>query len=321
MPSSFADGLIGHGAIVRLLESALANPAPSYLFTGQPHVGKHTFAERFARQLLGLDCEDARWRTHPDLFVMEPEEGKNQVSVEQVRGLRERVSLRPIRASRLVVYVPYADRLNESGTNALLKVIEEPPAGAVFLFVVEDLSRIPLTVRSRSVILPFETVPVQTVAQGLLARGIGEAEAKARAVSSRGRPGLAVDSSNITAGGSVFIRQFLGAKSAGARLAFVEELAKACDSADDAHTAWREAMLFGMQEAGSALAHDPYRALVTGLALLASLHAVGSPLSPRLALDACAVRLAYDPARDLPRLFPVPVPKILPLIFSLPQNI
>ncbi len=321
MPREFSEGLIGHAAIVRILESALANPAPSYLFVGQTHVGKHAFAERFVRVLLGLEPDAEHWRSHPDVVILEQEEGKSQVSVEQVRALRERVALRPMRASRIVVYVPSADRLNESGTNALLKVIEEPPADAVFIFVSEDLGRIPLTVRSRSVTLPFGTVPVSVIAEALCARGISQDEAQARAASSRGRPGLAVDSSNVTAGGSVFVRQFLGAPNTDARLAFIEELSKACESAEDPGTAWREALLFGMQEVRSSLIADPQRALMAGAAMLTALRFVGSAVSPRLALEACAAHLSADPRRILPRLFPSPLSSSIPPIFSLPTNI
>ncbi|MFA5185212.1 MAG: hypothetical protein WC551_01885 [Patescibacteria group bacterium] len=321
MSEELGKGYVGHGAIVRLLESALANPAPAYLFAGQMHLGKRTLAERFVRRLLGLEIGDAYLSAHPDVVVLEPEEGKNQVSVEQVRSLRERVSMRPVRAKRLVIYLPFADRLNESGMNALLKVIEEPPADAVFVFVAEDIGRVPLTVRSRSVVIPFETVPAQTIIQALIASGVSEVEAKARALSSRGRPGLAIDSSMVTAGGSVFVRQFLMAKTVGARLSFIDELAKACDSSADVQGAWRESILSAMQETSGNIIRDPYRASVFGIALLTALHSVGSPVSPRLALEACAVRLGQDAAADLPSLFPGHLPKSMARIYLEPQNI
>lgn len=318
MPEGLAQGFIGHEAIVRILEASLSDPAPAYLFVGPAHLGKRTLAERYVRLLLGLSVADPHWTSHPDVFILDVLEGKTQVSVEQVRELRERVSMRPIRAPRLVVYLPAADRLNESGTNALLKVIEEPPAGAVFVLVAEDLGRLPLTVRSRSVVMPFGNVPVQVIATGLEARGINPTEAMARARSSRGRPGLAVDSQNVTAGGSVFIRQFLQAKNAGARLSFIEDLAKTCESSEEPAVAWREALLFAMQELGAWLGREPARAAVTGVAVLAALQAVGSAVSPRLALEACAVRLETDPASDAPRLFSSLMPKTLPSIYLPP---
>lgn len=315
MPEGFARGFIGHEAIVRILDASLKDPAAAYLLVGPAHLGKRTLAERYIRLLLELPPEDPHWHSHPDVFVLETAEGKAQISVEQVRDLRERVSMRPVRAPRLVVYLPAADRLNESGTNALLKVIEEPPAGAVFVLVAEDVGRLPLTVRSRSVVLPFGNVPIQAIADGLRARGVNPTEAMARAQSSRGRPGLAIDSQNVTAGGSVFIRQFLQAKNAGNRLSFIDELAKACDSSEEPAVAWREALLFSMQELSGWLGREPVRASVTGLAVLTALHAVGTSVSPRLALEACAVRLDADPVYGLPQLLPSLMPKPLSSIY------
>ena len=318
MPEGLAQGFIGHEAIVRILDASLKDPAPAYLLVGPGHLGKRTLAERYVRLLLELPASDPHWHSHPDLFILEAVEGKAQISVEQVRDLRERVSMRPVRAPRLAVYIPAADRLNESGTNALLKVIEEPPAGAVFVLVAEDLGRLPLTVRSRSVVLPFGSVSAQAIADGLQARGVNPTEALARAQSSRGRPGLAVDSQNVTAGGSVFIRQFLQAKNAGVRLSFIEELAKSCDSSEEPVMAWREALLFAMQELSGWFSRDPQRSTVTGLAALTALHAVGTSVSPRLALEACAVSLDADPASDLPRLLSSLMPKTLPAIYLSP---
>jgi hypothetical protein len=318
MPQGLAQGFIGHEAIVRILEASLKDPAPAYLLVGPAHLGKRDLAERYVRVLLGLEVTDPHWRAHPDVFILEVAEGKSQISVEQVRELRERVSLRPMRALRLVVLIPAADRLNESGTNALLKVIEEPPAGAVFVMVAEDVGRLPLTVRSRSVVLPFGSVPLQAIALGLEARGINPTEAMARAQGSRGRPGLAIDSQNVTAGGSVFARQFLQAKNAGFRLSFTEELARACDASVEPATAWREALLFAMRELGAWFGRDPQRALVLGLAVLASLRAVGTAVSPRLALDACAVRLDADVPADLPHLMSALMPKPISSIYLQP---
>jgi hypothetical protein len=318
MPEGLARGFIGHEAIVRILEASLKDPAPAYLLVGPAHLGKRTLAERYVRLLLGLPVEDPHWTAHPDISVLDTAEGKAQISIEQIRELRERVFMRPVRAPRSVVYIPAADRLNESGTNALLKVIEEPPAGAVFVLVAEDLGRLPLTVRSRSVVLPFDNVPIQAIADGLEARGVNPTEALARAHSSRGRPGLAIDSQNVTAGGSVFIRQFLQAKNAGARLAFIEELAKACDSTEEPAAAWREALLSAMQELSVWLGRDPRRSTVTGLAVLTALQAVGTSISPRLALEACAVSLDAYAAAGLPRLFSSLMPKTLPPIYLSP---
>jgi len=128
-------GIVGHATVLRILESRLSQPANGYVFFGVPHLGKRTVAERFVSALLSDPTTDYQLQTtnsriHPDLIVLEPEEGKTQVSVEQVRKARARLSERPMVASRCVLFVPDANRMNEEGWNALLKVLEEPPAGA-----------------------------------------------------------------------------------------------------------------------------------------------------------------------------------------------
>jgi len=303
--SEQASQIIGHAVIRRLLRSALENPAPSYLFVGPAHVGKRTVAERFIRELLGLSSDDPHWMSHPDLIFLRPEEGKKQVSVEQVRDLRERISLRPSRAPRVVAYVPFADRLNESGTNALLKVVEEPPAGAVFVFVAEDLGRIPGTLRSRSVLIPFSRVSKQEIVDGLLACGTSKADADRLATASRGAPGLALEPVEGPTTGSRFTILFMDARSAGSRLAAIEDLAKTCEAEEDAASAWKDALLQAMQMLEPALTQDPSVAGSLGIALIAALRLTGSSaLSPRVPLEACAARLAGDPKTVFAELQP-----------------
>lgn len=287
--------VIGHSVILRLLESASSTPASSYLFVGPKHVGKRTVAKQFVRRLLDLPFDDANWATHPDLNIVAPIEGKTQISVEQVRDLRDRIALRPSRAPRVVIYVPQADRLNESGTNALLKVVEEPPAGAVFVFVAEDLGKIPGTLQSRSVILPFSRVSKQELVDGLIVRGFSTTDATTLAESARGLPGLALQPDTVTSRGADFVRDFLSARSAGERLMLIEDLTKSCDAEEDGAAAWKETLLQSMQSLDGALVSHPEVAGALGIALISSLRFAGGALSPRIPLEACAARLADDP--------------------------
>lgn len=307
MPKEWSDGLIGHAAVLRILSSAFAHPAPAYLLYGPGHAGKRTCAARFIQRLLGCSVDDPRWRMHPDLIILEAEEGKSQLSVEQVRDARERVSLRPSIAERVVLYVPRADRLNESGTNALLKVVEEPPAGAVFVFVAEDVSRIPQTLRSRSVLLPFRIVPRAEIRDGLIARKVSAAEADSRSQDAHGLPGLALSPEDHSDVGSSFAERCITAGSAGARLARIDELNAACESQEDPESAWRDALLQAMRETGARLAEDPVRCVPFGIALIAALRSVGSAVPPRLPLEALAVRMDGDLSASPSLLFPTPV--------------
>lgn len=308
MLKKWSDGLIGHVAVTRILTSACVHPAPAYLLYGPSHAGKRTFAIRFVQRLLGCDVDDPKWRMHPDVIVLEAEEGKMQVSVEHVRDARERLSLRPSLAERVVMFVPHADRLNESGTNALLKVVEEPPAEAVFVFVAEDISRIPQTLRSRSVLLPFDIVPRGEIVQCLQERGMKEVEAEARSIAAHGLPGLALSHEVPSDTGTRFAQDFFSASSAGARLARIESLTATCSSEDDTESAWRDAILQAMRVVSDRFTSAPTVSIPFGIALIAALRCVGSAVPPRFPLDALAVRLDVSDAIPLAKLFPAHIP-------------
>lgn len=264
--------------VLRLLERWAEHPAPGYLFVGREHPEKRMAAERFIRALLGIGEESDRPITaHPDIVVVEPEEGKIIVSAEIVRNVRLRVAERPLVAPRIVVFIPRLDRLNEEGTNALLKVLEEPGAGAVFVTSAENLSRIPATVQSRLVHVPF------TSAAAIPASADAE--------------------------------RFLNATTAGERLAIVEGLVKDCESSDNGADAWSSALDEWGETFRRSLPSNPRTALVAGHGVLAAKRFVGGALSPRLPLEAAALRLAAaDPLRNL---FPSPLPSSVPAIFLL----
>ena len=269
--------------IHRILEHSAGHPSPAYLFVGPPKSEKRALAEAFAAALLRHEHEQeqTQMRMHPDCIVLSAEEGKKQISVEQVRAMRERLFSRPMQAPRLVAYLPHADQLNESGMNALLKVLEEPPAGAVCILVVEDMSRLPATVISRCVVLRCAAPP----------RG---------------------NSPSLLEQGEGFASTFIGARTLGARLAQIDRLSKACDAADDAQVVWRDALLDAMR-----FSCATSEGVVLGVALLAALRFVGGPVSPRLALEAAAIRLGESDLDEQARhLLPTHVPRTTPLLFG-----
>jgi hypothetical protein len=306
------DGIIGHEAQLRLLAAWGDHPAPGYLFVGPPHLGKHLIAERFVATLLGLDSLTLP-AAHPDLIRLEAEEGKTTVSVERVREARLRLSEKPMVASRIVVFIPAMDRLNEEGMNALLKALEEPPAGAVFVCVSGSLTRIPATVRSRMVLLPFAPVPKRLLVEGLVARSVKATDAERLATESRGRPGLAIDPPRANDG---VIARFLSAKTVGERLSLVDALAKDCDSSDNTVQAWTDALDQGAEAVRQTLSVEPLRAMVAAQGIITARAMVGGALSPRLALDAAALRLSH--AEPTANLFPSHLPRAFPSIFLIP---
>lgn len=311
---TLGDGIIGHTAVIRLLESWSAHPANGYAFVGPSHIGKRTIAERFACVLLSREGDDAvapdRLRAHPDFVILEPAEGKTTITVDQVREARTMMSTSPLVASRRVCLIPSADRMNDNGWNALLKILEEPPAGAVFIFVAESATAFPLTVRSRVTVIPLDRVGIGEIERGLIERGIKSNEAKQRAIASRGRPGLAIEEASRHPS----VLSLLTASSLGERLQAIDALSASCESTEDNRSAWRSALDDLAVALSDRLATDPTASLVFGEALATSWRFVGGPISPRIPLEAACVRLSG--AQPIDRLFPSHLPTALPRIFS-----
>lgn len=139
------------------------------LIEGAPGSGKRTLAYEAAAMLLcrssgGSEeipcgacpsCRKMEKRLHPDLTVVGPEPKKQTIGVDAVRAVRENAWIAPHEADRRVFLIPEAQNLTAAAQNALLKLIEEPPKAAYFLFTVPSRSALLETVCSRASHLPL----------------------------------------------------------------------------------------------------------------------------------------------------------------------
>src|SRR5690349_21043652 len=162
------------GEAKRLLTAALAEgPAHAYLLHGAPGVGKRDLALLFAAELLGDHARVER-RSHPDLYVLEPV--GDQIRIDDIRGLRRDLHMRPFEAARRVYLVFGADTMNEDAADALLKDLEEPPAYAVIVLIANDLGPLPETIRSRCQLVPFRRLSERAVREEIARRAPGLAD-------------------------------------------------------------------------------------------------------------------------------------------------
>jgi DNA polymerase-3 subunit delta' len=211
----------GHARAIRLLSRAIASDTlpPSLVFAGTEGIGKRQAAVAVAQALncacpvrgvapadLPFDacgecasCSRIARGVHPDVIALRPEDGKTSVSIDQVRALNEQVAYRPFEARRRVVILDDAgDVLLGPAQNALLKTLEEPPSGTVFILVTSQPEGLLPTVRSRCPLVRFGPLAVQDVAAYLEQQaGFAAADARARAAVSDGSIGLALAADDL----------------------------------------------------------------------------------------------------------------------------
>src|SRR5690242_9692133 len=107
---------------------------------------------------------------HPDLIVLDPSSGKGKGGLWKVEAVREALEdlYRTSTSGRRVCLIDEADTvLNDQGENALLKVLEEPPRGLVFLLVAQRPGHLLRTIHSRCAALHLAPLPEPLVEEGL----------------------------------------------------------------------------------------------------------------------------------------------------------
>lgn len=181
--------LVGHGGVLAQLLAAKAAGKLHHglLITGPKGCGKATFAYHLARVLLSGDPQAACEATHPtfrriiggghgDLLVIEQEydekkdEPAREIAAEEVRGISEFLSQTAAEGFARVVVIDAADAMNHHAANAILKALEEPPAGAYLLLVCHSSGRLLPTIRSRCQQVKLAPLTLQQAMQVLEAQ-------------------------------------------------------------------------------------------------------------------------------------------------------
>ncbi|WP_338465769.1 DNA polymerase III subunit delta' [Novosphingobium sp. ZN18A2] len=183
----------------------------AWILSGLEGLGKATFAMQAAADYVSVPgVSQPESDAHPDINVLErlpateddakrQAEGKpfatrRSIAVDQVRQMQRRLTTRPTLGPRRALVIDSADDLEKSAVNALLKSLEEPPEGTVFLLVAHRIGRLLPTVRSRCRILRFHPLgpaDLERVVDGAMP-GIEPRERKAALAFSGGSPGAAI---------------------------------------------------------------------------------------------------------------------------------
>jgi DNA polymerase-3 subunit gamma/tau len=170
-PSIFAD-VIGQEHVTTPLSNALESGKihHAYLFSGPRGCGKTSSARIMARSLncekgptpnpcgMCQSCKDLVANGPGSLDVIELDAATHGL-VDDARDLRDKAFFAPVSSRYKIYIIDEAHQLGPGAANALLKVVEEPPAHVLFIFATTEPDKLISTIRSRTHHYPFRLVP------------------------------------------------------------------------------------------------------------------------------------------------------------------
>ena len=216
--------LHGNAEAVETLTEMLATSRipQTILLSGPSGVGKATLVRRFASVILDASSTDIEkierddlflphnvemlaereklasdkraddplmLATHADFITFSPDGPLRQVSIQQIRLLKDQARLNPSRGKWRVFLIDQIDRANEQAANSLLKILEEPPSHLLIFMTAENPYDLLPTIRSRSVNIRMHRLEEAEIASFLATRGLDAPERRARL--GNGSPGVA----------------------------------------------------------------------------------------------------------------------------------
>lgn len=183
--------LLGNREIRRELERGIF--AHAYLITGEPGMGKKTLARMMAGKIVGDTRGLAERGEHPDVLWLAPKDAGKQIPVDEVRAFRQEAYILPNQSPKKVLIIDRCDQMNESGQNAILKILEEPPEHVVFLLLASGREAMLPTIRSRCVIWEMQPVSEAEGVAFLEERYPGEERTKTLLKAAAGNLGRAME--------------------------------------------------------------------------------------------------------------------------------
>ena len=185
----------------------------AYLITGMGGVGKRTLARLAAQTLLCQNekkpcgrcraCREVEEHLHPDIAYVRPgydvnsnverDVAKGIINVATIREVVRMVSLQAMEGAFRIVIIEQADKMNDGAQNALLKTLEEPPAGVVFFLLAESPGALLPTIFSRCRKVALHPWRAGTVERILKERGVSYLRIQQAVESAEGSIGKAIE--------------------------------------------------------------------------------------------------------------------------------
>ena len=344
-PRTLSD-LVGQEASVRALSNALRRAKESgsinhqaFLFAGVRGTGKTSSARILARALNCVEgptatpcgvCDACVSAEQPDrnLDIVEID-AASRASVEDARALREQVQTRPAFCRYRVYIIDEVHMMSRSAFDALLKILEEPPAHAIFVLATTELQDVPDTIKSRVQIFPFRLIPVGLIESRLKqvceSEGVTFDEGSLRLLAEAGqgsmRDALTTLDRVIAAGDgrvmedivreqlgivpAVRVQAILEALLAGDSSAILDQCQALADLGTDWISLWRELMVAFRDRLESEVRRNPGPQDIMRLARMLHLLLQRERDLRETSLPQVVVELALVTASQLPHLTPL----------------
>lgn len=164
------DLIRGQNRTIEVLKSYIKHKklAGGYLFAGPGGVGKIQAAWEIAKTVNCLknesdacgqcpSCLKIENNRHPDIHLIESK--TQEIKIESIRSLQKEINLRPYEARVKVFIINDAHKMNAESSNAILKILEEPPKDSLIILITDKPSLLFGTIISRCKILKFFPLP------------------------------------------------------------------------------------------------------------------------------------------------------------------
>ena len=176
-PKTFGD-VYGQEAITAALKNQVATGhiGHAYLFTGTRGTGKTSCAKILAKAVNCLnpqqgepcgECDICRGLEEGSILDVSEIDAASNTGIDDIRALREEAVYTPANCHYKVYIIDEVHMLSNSAFNALLKIMEEPPAHVIFILATTEIQKVPATILSRCQRYDFGRIPQQTIQKRL----------------------------------------------------------------------------------------------------------------------------------------------------------